>query len=111
MTTPEQPPSLRDWGLSWIRTGVPVLWGYLLTFLASRAPAIHDLVDNPGVYAAVAGALTLVWYALARWVEPKLPPWLTRLVIGANTAPQYVDGQAIHGTLQEFDTPDAPRAP
>lgn len=105
MTTPEPPTSLRDWGLSWIRTGVPLLWGYLLTWVATLSTAMHDLLDNPGVYAAVVGAVTLAWYALARWVEPKLPPWLTRLVIGANTAPQYVEGQVVRGTVEEFEGP------
>lgn len=111
MTIPEPPPSLRDWGLSWIRTGVPVLWGLLLTFLASRAPAIYELVNNPYAAGLAVGLVTLAWYSLARWVEPRLPAWLTRVIIGANTPPQYVEGQVIRGTVEEFDTPDAPRLP
>jgi hypothetical protein len=89
MTTPEQPSSLRDWGLSWIRTGVPVLWGLVLTFLASRAPAVYDLVNNPYLAGLAVSLATVAWYSLARWLEPKLPPWLTRLVIGANSTPRY----------------------
>lgn len=113
MTTPEKPQSLRDWGLSWIRTGVPILWGYLLTFLATRAPAIHELVANPYILAAVVGAVTLAWYAVVRWVEPKLPAWLTRIVIGANTAPQYVEGQVLRATVERFegDGPSGPLPP
>jgi len=97
MTTPEQPQSLRDWGLSWIRTGVPVLWGMVLTFLASRAPAVYELVNNPYVAALAVSLVTLAWYSLVRWVEPRLPAWLTRLVIGANTAPKYVEGVTVLG--------------
>lgn len=103
MTTPEPPQSLRDWGLSWIRTGVPVLWGLLLTFLASRAPAIYELLNNPYTAATVAGAVTLAWYAVARWVEPRLPAWLTRIIIGASTAPRYVEGTPATGGIRQFD--------
>lgn len=90
MTAPEQPPSVRDWGLSWIRTGVPLLWGNLLTFLLTRFPDVHALLDQPQVLAAVVGGVTLLWYALMRRVEHLLPAWLTRIVIGANTAPRYI---------------------
>jgi len=113
MTTPETPQSVRDWGLSWIRTGVPLLWGYLLTFLATRAPAVHELLANPYILAAVVGGVTLAWYAVVRWLEPRLPAWLTRLVIGANTAPQYVEGQVLRSTVETFEGngPDGPLPP
>lgn len=103
MTAPTPPASVKDWGLSWIRTGVPLLWGYVLTFLATRFPDVHALLDNPQVQAAVVGAVTLVWYAIMRKVEHVLPPWLTRFVLGANTAPQYVEGQLIEGTVEDFE--------
>jgi len=104
MTTPEAPASVKDWGLSWIRTGVPLLWGYLLTLVATRFPDVHALLDNPQVLAAVVGAVTLLWYAIMRKIEHRLPPWLTRFVLGANTAPQYVEGRLVQGELEEFDT-------
>lgn len=83
------PPSARDWGLSWIRTYVPVVWGFLVTFLLTRIPAVGTLLGDPHVYAAVDTAVTGVWYGVFRWLELHLPPWLTRLVLGANTAPVY----------------------
>lgn len=104
MTTPEAPASVKDWGLSWIRTGVPLLWGYLLTLVATRFPDVHALLDNPQALAAVVGAVTLLWYAIMRKIEHRLPPWLTRFVLGANTAPQYVEGRLVQGELEEFDT-------
>jgi len=104
MTTPEPPASVKDWGLSWIRTGVPLLWGYLLTLVATRFPDVHALLENPQVLAAVVGAVTLLWYAIMRKIEHRLPPWLTRFVLGANTAPQYVEGRLVQGELEEFDT-------
>lgn len=84
--------SLRQWGLGWIRTAVPVAWGFVLTFLATRSPALAGLLDNAHVYAVAEGAVTLAWYGLFRAVEGKLPAWLTRFVLGANTAPFYPGG-------------------
>lgn len=87
---PNQPPSAREWGLSWIRTVVPVLWGFALTFAATRLPAIYALlVDNVHVYAFVEAVVTAAWYGLWRWLESHLPPWLTRFLLGANTQPKY----------------------
>lgn len=103
MTAPEPPTSVRDWGLSWIRTGVPILWGYVLTFLATRVPDLYALLDNPQLQAAVVGAVALAWYALMRWVEPRLPAWLTRIVLGANTAPWYTQGQVLKSTVETFN--------
>lgn len=85
----EQPKDLRQWGLSWIRTTVPVAWGLLLTYLATRFPSVHALLGDPHVYAVVEGAVTLVWYGIFRAIEGYLPAWLTRFVLGANTAPIY----------------------
>lgn len=87
--TNQQPDTIQGLGLSWIRTGVPILWGYLLTFLATRFPGLHDVLATPEVLAAVVGAVALAWYGLMRRLEQQLPPWLTRLVIGANRAPVY----------------------
>ena len=110
MTTPEPPVSVKDWGLSWIRTGVPILWGYVLTFLATRIPDLYAVLNNPQVQAAVVGAVALLWYAIMRKVEHRLPAWLTRFVLGANTAPQYVEGTIVSGRVMTFDE-DAPAGP
>lgn len=109
-TTLDESQNLRNWGLSWIRTGVPILWGYFLTFLATRAPAIHELLGNPYILGAVVGAVTLAWYALVRWLEPRLPAWLTRLVIGAATPPLYVEGRVLSVRTEEFEG-DGPVGP
>ena len=88
---PASPPPIdvRQWGLSWIRTAVPTAWGFVLVFLATRAPGIRALLDTPAVYAVVEGAVTLLWYGVFRWLEDHLPPWLTRFFLGANTQPVY----------------------
>lgn len=90
MTQPEQPTSVRAWGLSWIRTAVPIAWGFALTLVATRIPLLHEwLASDPKIYAAVESGITAAWYGLFRWLERHLPPWLTRFVLGANTAPVY----------------------
>lgn len=85
----EPPTTVRDLGLSYLRTAVPLFWGYVLTWLAMRAPAVHDLLDQPYVTALVTALVTLAWYAVARRLEAMLPAWLTRVILGANTAPVY----------------------
>lgn len=110
--TPEQPQSISDWGLSWIRTTVPVVWGFLLTFLATRLPDVYALMDNPAILAAVTGAAVLAWYSLMRWLEPRLPAWLTRLVLGSNRQPSYDNGRVVEGeALRQPPGLDAPPLP
>lgn len=79
----------RAWGLSWIRTLVPVFWGWLLTFLATRFPELHDALGDPALLTAVSGAVAALWYGLWRWLEARLPAPVTRFLLGANTAPHY----------------------
>lgn len=87
----EQAQTPRDYSLSWLRTTIPVLWGALLAFLATRFPAVHGLVaDNPHAYLLFEGVLTVIWYSLWRAVEKHLPAWLTTLLMGANPQPVYV---------------------
>jgi len=78
-----------DYPTSWIRTVVPILWGAVLTFLLTRFPAVHDFVDNPAIAAAFETIVTGLYYTIIRWLEQHLPPWLTRLFIGANATPVY----------------------
>jgi len=82
---------IRNKGISLLRTGVPAVWGYVLTLVAERLPVLTPLLDDPQVFGAFAAVTMFVWYAIMRWVEPKLPAWLTTLVLGANAVPVYVD--------------------
>ena len=80
---------------AYLRTLVPVLWGSLLAWLAIQIPAIPDaweewLGSDQGV-ALVSAAVITLWYAFWRWIEPKLSPVFTRLVLGSNLTPVYVD--------------------
>jgi hypothetical protein len=81
--------ALRDKVLSLLRTGIPIAWGWVLMFLLARVPTVHSLVDNASVYTVIEGAVTLAWYTLWRFTEQHIPPWLTRLLLGANASPTY----------------------
>ena len=88
---------VRDYGVSLLRTGVPIAWGYVLTWLVGLIPALQPVFERPeviGLSNVITFALALGWYAVMRWVEPRLPAWLTRIVLGANAAPTYVEGTA-----------------
>lgn len=93
--------NLSDKVVSLLRTAVPVVWGYIVTWLLAKIPGAVDFLQAFGidlnsvvVVNAVTGAATIAWYALWRWLEPRLPAWLTRLVLGSNKAPVYVEGAA-----------------
>jgi hypothetical protein len=74
-----------DYGLGLIRTVVPTVWGGVGSWLVSLG--VH-LPDGYGP-TLVMLLLTGVWYAVWHAVESRLPPGLTRAVLGANTAPSY----------------------
>jgi hypothetical protein len=110
----EQPAtSLRDWGISLIRTGVPIAWGNLLVFLGAKIPALEGFLHDPQVIGGgtlLTSAVALGWYAVMRKLEPHLPPWLTVLVLGANAAPVYdVRPPPMRFPLDEEDYPPAGR--
>lgn len=93
MTNPPTPtPSLRDIGISIIRTVVPTAWGAALTWVASQVPMFADALNAPaavGFAGVLVAVLTTAWYSLMRSLESRLPAWLTVLVLGANRAPVY----------------------
>lgn len=83
------PSSVRDFGVSWLRTVVPTAWGAVVAFLLSRVPELHDALVNPGVTMAVTAAVVTLWYTLFRKLEPHIPAWLTAFLLGSNRAPVY----------------------
>jgi len=75
---------------AWLRTVVPAAWSALVAYLVTAgAPewltqplgAAGDVLVVPVVLGAV--------YALLRAVEPHLPAWLTRLLLGSTKPPVY----------------------
>lgn len=102
------PQNLRDWGISVLRTVVPVLWGYVITWVATLSPVISSALEREAVYAAVVAAVTAVWYALFRRIERFIPAWLTRLILGANSAPVYPPAVVIEGHVESIQTDPPP---
>lgn len=85
------------------RTIIPVFWASIVGWLLGMVPALEPLrelllgqseVIVLGVTAVAVGG----WYALCRWIEPHLPTWLTRILMGANTQPSY-EAEPREGTL------------
>ncbi|WHP18850.1 hypothetical protein [Cellulomonas sp. ES6] len=106
--------SLGDYGASLLRTAVPAAWGTalaaLLSWLLPRVPgdvgdALASLLRSDVVTSVLVAAAIAAWYAVARWIEPHLPDWLTRLVLGSAAAPEYAkvtaDGAAVITDLPE----------
>lgn len=78
---------------AYLRTVVPTLWGGLIAWLlvhASWIPVeIAEYLKSDPVVVVVSGLAVLAWYALWRKVEPRLPAWFTRIVLGSNLSPTY----------------------
>lgn len=72
---------LNDTIVSFIRTGVPVLVGTVVAFLANRGFEI-EINQN-----AVVAAVILVYYALARFLEKKWP--FLGFLLGVPKEPAY----------------------
>lgn len=77
-----------------LRTIIPALWGSFIAWLIGVLPLLGlveaqlmGLADIllPIITAVIIGA----WYAFWRWLEPRLPDWLTRAVLGSAKTPTY----------------------
>lgn len=80
--------------ISLLRTFVSWVWALFIAWLLVAVPIFQPFEEGllglaelafPVLVAVIAAA----WYALLRWVEPRLPNWLTRALLGAATAPVY----------------------
>jgi hypothetical protein len=117
MTTTTHP--LSDRAVSWLRTTVPVLWGTVVAAILRTATphlpgdlgtALADWLGSETTLALVTAAAIAAWYALWRWVEPRIPDWLTRLVLGSAQTPVYVRDAEI-GVLEEYSPPTSGTPP
>lgn len=83
-------------GISLLRTFVSWIWalviGWLLVALPIFEPFREQLLGLSElalpILIAVIGA---AWYALWRWLEPRMPDWLTRALLGSSKQPVYDD--------------------
>lgn len=76
-----------------IRTVMPGAWAALVVYLVRQfglPPAAEGWLSSAGVVEAVTNVAALAAvYAFARWIEPRLPDWLTRIILGSAKAPTY----------------------
>ena len=98
-----------------LRTVVPALWGSLIAWLIGVAPllappAAHLLgvadIILPIITAVIIGA----WYTFWRWLEPHLPGWLTRAVLGSAKTPMYPAPDVAGSQLASVNTPPLTRS-
>lgn len=79
---------------SYLRTAVPLAWGWLVAQLVLAVPGLPaevvDLLRSDAMVTAVSTLVALAWYFVWRKLEPHLPDWATRLVLGSAAAPVYV---------------------
>lgn len=75
---------------SWVRTNVPALWAALIAWLiklglpesfGDALGGLSDVLIVPVVLAVV--------YAVIRWLEARLPAWLSRILMGSARTPAY----------------------
>lgn len=75
-----------------LRTVVPSLWGSALAWLLAAVvlpQEVVTLLESPLVTEALVALSIGAWYALWTWLEPRLWPWVTRLLLGSNKQPSY----------------------
>lgn len=107
--------NVSDRAVSYLRTVVPVLWGsvvaQVVAWLAGRidgdvANAVADWLQSEAAVTAVTAAAIALWYVVWRRVEPHVPDWLTRIVLGSAKPPTYnepgVDGDT---SRRPYSTP------
>ena len=105
--------TLSDRAVSHLRTVVPVAWGslvgLLLGWVAPHLPGdlgdtLADLLGGEAAIALVSGLAIAGWYALWRRVEPRIPDWLTRIVLGSASAPSYTLGADVIAVVADDGT-------
>ena len=111
MTTPTSP--ISDRAVSYLRTVVPVLWGSLVAWLLTVVvlPAeVTDLLSSDLAITAVTAVAVGAWYVAWRWAEPRIPDWLTRIVLGSAQTPTYT-GRHAADTSAEYAPPTSGTPP
>ena len=97
--------------ISILRTIVPALWGSVIGWALTLLPVLEPLRADLLAYGdfavpVIAAVIIGGWYALWRWLEPLLPDWLTRILLGSAQAPVYVESNGRHEAITHADTDD-----
>jgi hypothetical protein len=83
---------MSDYIRSVIRTVLPGAWAALVLLLVKLGlpdTAAAWLSSNAVVEKITEVVALAAVYAFVRWVEPRIPDWLTRILLGSATAPSY----------------------
>lgn len=79
-----------DFLTSLLRTYVPIAVGALVSWLLTLGVEL-DAETQTGLIVALTGLSQAAYYALVRALEPHMPDWLTRIVLGSAKAPMYLN--------------------
>lgn len=79
---------------SFIRTLFPIFWSQVVMWLVLAVPALEPvrellLEQTDFLVITITTAVMGGWYALIRWLEPRLPAWLRTILMGSNKEPAY----------------------
>jgi hypothetical protein len=85
--------TLSDKMVARLRTVVPALWGSALAWILVNATwlpePLVDFLQEDVVTVLFTSLVILGWYWLWQRLEPRLPAWLTRILMGSNQTPSY----------------------
>lgn len=86
---------MSDFIRSIVRTVVPGAWAMFVLWLANLGWLPQSWIDflnsSPAVEKVTAVVAFAVAYAFVRWIEPHMPDWLTRILLGSAQPPVYVE--------------------
>lgn len=83
---------LSDLAVAWLRTVLPAGWAAGVAWLVTWGAVpdtITDALSTPGATAVATTIILGLLYPVLRWLEGRLPAWVTRLLLGATTPPVY----------------------
>lgn len=83
---------MSDYLRSIVRTVLPGAWATVVLWLVSLGlpQSAADWLASDGVVTKLVELASLaVVYAFVRWIEPHMPDWLTRLLLGSAQPPTY----------------------
>lgn len=95
---------MSDYIVSILRTIIPSLWGAGLAWLITRVPALEPVRDQlVGLGLILVAVCIGGYYALIRKLEPHLPDWLGRILIGSSRQPALYTSETERQTAARID--------
>ncbi|HEU5475829.1 MAG TPA: hypothetical protein VFV67_34770 [Actinophytocola sp.] len=87
---------MSDYTRSIVRTVVPGVWAVVVLWLAKLGlpqPVSDWLASTPVAEKVTELAALGAVYAVVRWIEPRMPDWLTRILLGSARPPVYREAE------------------